>query len=62
MVSALQNVAVDYADAYGSARFRSAVTDRPLHPDGSGRAVLADPEGNEFCVLRGGSDRAAPPS
>ncbi|SEG95265.1 hypothetical protein SAMN05444920_10920 [Nonomuraea solani] len=26
--------------------------------DGSGRAILADPEGNEFCVLRGESDRA----
>ncbi|MFE9245093.1 VOC family protein [Nocardiopsis sp. NPDC006938] len=28
-------------------------------PDGSGWVVLADPEGNEFCVLRGDSDRAA---
>jgi predicted enzyme related to lactoylglutathione lyase len=28
-------------------------------PDGSGWAVLADPEGNEFCVLRSASDRAA---
>lgn len=28
-------------------------------PDGSGWAVLADPEGNEFCVLRSESDRAA---
>ncbi|MFD0369622.1 VOC family protein [Streptomyces sp. NPDC127114] len=27
--------------------------------DGSGWAVLADPEGNEFCVLRSDSDRAA---
>jgi predicted enzyme related to lactoylglutathione lyase len=27
------------------------------HPDGSGWVVLADPEGNEFCVLRGDSDR-----
>ncbi|MER6199513.1 VOC family protein [Streptomyces sp. NPDC001586] len=26
--------------------------------DGSGWAVLADPEGNEFCVLRSDSDRA----
>ncbi|MFI8966548.1 VOC family protein [Streptomyces sp. NPDC053493] len=31
-------------------------------PDGSGWAVLADPEGNEFCVLRSASDRAATPS
>ncbi|MGC4891764.1 VOC family protein [Micromonospora sp. DT227] len=29
------------------------------NPDGSGWAVLADPEGNEFCVLRSVSDRAA---
>lgn len=29
------------------------------HPDGSGWAVLADPEGNEFCVLRGDSARAS---
>ncbi|GAA0927340.1 VOC family protein [Streptomyces thermoalcalitolerans] len=34
------------------------VADR-REPDGSGWAVLADPEGNEFCVLRSESDRAA---
>ncbi|MDT0269731.1 VOC family protein [Streptomyces sp. DSM 44915] len=28
-------------------------------PDGTGWVVLADPEGNEFCVLRGASERAA---
>jgi len=27
-------------------------------PDGSGWAVLADPEGNEFCVLRSAGERA----
>ncbi|MFB6986820.1 VOC family protein [Streptomyces sp. NPDC056304] len=124
MVSVLQNVAIDCADAYELARFWSRVTGRPLHPqaepgdretqvllaegpalyfnqvleakkiknrihlclrpetsrekeverllglgatfvtdhrnpDGSGWAVLADPEGNEFCVLRSDSDRAA---
>ncbi|MET9658945.1 VOC family protein [Streptomyces sp. NPDC006510] len=124
MVSVVQNVAIDCADAYGLARFWSGVTGRPLHPedgpgdretqvmleqgpvlyfnqvpepkkiknrihlclrpetsreqeverllslgatlvtdhrnpDGSGWAVLADPEGNEFCVLRSESDRAA---
>ncbi|MFI9359548.1 VOC family protein [Kitasatospora sp. NPDC053057] len=124
MVSVLQNVAIDCADAYGLARFWSRVTGRPLgpedgpgdrevavmlgegpvlyfsqvpepktiknrvhlclrpetsreeeverllglgatmvsdlrNPDGSGWAVLADPEGNEFCVLRSESDRAA---
>ncbi|MER8039926.1 VOC family protein [Streptomyces hydrogenans] len=124
MVSVVQNVAVDCADAYELARFWSAVTGGPLHPDdapgsretqvllpggpvlyfnqvpepktvknrihlclrptttrdaeverllglgatlvgdlrepdGAGWAVLADPEGNEFCVLRSDSDRAA---
>ncbi|NEC10773.1 VOC family protein [Streptomyces sp. SID8014] len=34
------------------------VADR-REPDGPGWAVLADPEGNEFCVLRSASDRAA---
>ncbi|MFF4422968.1 VOC family protein [Streptomyces sp. NPDC001549] len=37
------------------------VADR-RQPDGTGWAVLADPEGNEFCVLRGESDHAAMPS
>ncbi|MER7076830.1 hypothetical protein SAMN02982929_03515 [Saccharopolyspora kobensis] len=124
MVSALQNIAIDCADAYGLARFWSEVTGRPVHPesqpgdeetevllaegpvlhfnqvaepktiknrlhlclrpetsreqeverllgigatlvddrrnpDGSGWAVLADPEGNEFCVLRSAAERAA---
>ncbi|MFI2780419.1 VOC family protein [Streptomyces sp. ALB3] len=30
--------------------------------DGSGWTVLADPEGNEFCVLRSESDRAVTPT
>ncbi|MFI1221410.1 MULTISPECIES: VOC family protein [unclassified Streptomyces] len=124
MISVVQNVAIDCADAYELARFWSGVTGRPLHPedgpgaqetqvmlaegpvlhfnqvpeaktiknrihlclrpdtsrdlevdrllglgatlvadhrnpDGSGWAILADPEGNEFCVLRSESDRAA---
>ncbi|MFD4025308.1 VOC family protein [Streptomyces sp. NPDC058576] len=124
MISVLQNVAIDCADAYELARFWSGVTGRPMdpedrpgaqetqvllaegpvlyfnqvpeaktvknrihlclrpdtsrdrevdrlldlgatfvadhrNPDGSGWAVLADPEGNEFCVLRSESDRAA---
>ncbi|MFD4898462.1 VOC family protein [Streptomyces sp. NPDC058411] len=127
MVSVVQNVAIDCADAFELARFWSEVTGHPLHPedgpgatetqvtlpegpvlyfnqvpepktsknrvhlclrpetsreeeverllglgatlvadrrkpDGSGWAVLADPEGNEFCVLRSESDRAATPS
>ncbi|KKZ74498.1 VOC family protein [Streptomyces showdoensis] len=32
------------------------------NPDGTGWAVLADPEGNEFCVLRSDSDRATAPT
>jgi predicted enzyme related to lactoylglutathione lyase len=28
-------------------------------PDGTGWAVLADPEGNEFCVLRSAAERAS---
>jgi predicted enzyme related to lactoylglutathione lyase len=28
------------------------------NPDGSGWVVLADPEGNEFCILRGEAERA----
>ncbi|MFD7447470.1 VOC family protein [Kitasatospora sp. NPDC059827] len=124
MVSVLQNVAVDCANAYELARFWSEVTGRPLgpddrpgdeevavmltegpvlyfsqvpepktaknrlhlclrpegprdqevarllelgatlvadrrEPDGAGWAVLADPEGNEFCVLRSAAERAA---
>ncbi|MFE9249471.1 VOC family protein [Streptomyces sp. NPDC007088] len=124
MVSVVRNIAVDCADAYGLARFWSAATGAPLHPesgpgdretqvllpegpvlhfnqvpeakivknrvhlclrpetsreeevgrllglgatlvadrrerDGTGWAVLADPEGNEFCVLRGAYDHAA---
>ncbi|MFF8813894.1 VOC family protein [Streptomyces pactum] len=31
------------------------------NPDGTGWVVLADPEGNEFCVLRSEAQRAATP-
>ena len=37
----------------------ATLVDDLRNPDGSGWAVLADPEGNEFCVLRSESDRAA---
>ena len=30
------------------------------HADGSGWLVLADPEGNEFCILRGEQERPDP--
>jgi predicted enzyme related to lactoylglutathione lyase len=124
MTSRLENVAIDAVDAYELARFWSAVTGHPLHPedkpgehecqvllpagpvlhfnqvpepksgknrlhlclrpetsreqeverlltlgatfvedfrepDGTGWAVLADPEGNEFCVLRSAAERQA---
>ncbi len=36
-----------------------AVADR-RRPDGSGWVVLADPEGNEFCILRSDAERADP--
>ncbi|MFD9591722.1 VOC family protein [Kitasatospora sp. NPDC059973] len=35
------------------------LVDDRREPEGPGWAVLADPEGNEFRVLRGASDRAA---
>ncbi|AQZ65572.1 glyoxalase [[Actinomadura] parvosata subsp. kistnae] len=124
MVSVVQNVAIDCANAYELARFWSEVTGCPMHPedrpgdeetqvmlsegpvlyfnqvpepktgknrlhlclrpessreeeverlirlgatlvvdrrreDGTGWAVLADPEGNEFCVLRSAAERVA---
>lgn len=34
------------------------IDDRRL-PDGTGWVVLADPEGNEFCILRSDAERAA---
>ena len=39
----------------------SEVDDR-RQPDGTGWVVLADPEGNEFCILRGDAERAASPA
>lgn len=124
MVSVVENVAIDCADAYELSLFWSKVTGRPVHPedgpgapetqvllaegpvlhfnqvpeaktvknrlhlclrpdtsrdeevkrllglgaafvadhiepDGTGWVILADPEGNEFCVLRSESERAA---
>lgn len=32
---------------------------RDIHGPGTGWVVLADPEGNEFCILRGEQDRVA---
>ena len=59
-----------HLDLVPSGRRREAEVDRLLalgatlvddlrHADGTGWAVLADPEGNEFCVLRSTAERAA---
>jgi predicted enzyme related to lactoylglutathione lyase len=37
----------------------ATLVDDHRNPDGTGWAVLADPEGNEFCVLRSAAERAA---
>lgn len=37
----------------------AAIRDDRRKPDGKGWVVLADPEGNEFCVLRSAAERAA---
>ncbi len=37
----------------------ASMADDLRKPDGTGWAVLADPEGNEFCVLRSAAERAA---
>jgi predicted enzyme related to lactoylglutathione lyase len=37
----------------------AVLVDDLRRPDGTGWAVLADPEGNEFCVLRSAAERAA---
>jgi len=37
----------------------ASLYDDRRNPDGTGWAVLQDPEGNEFCVLRSADERAA---
>jgi catechol 2,3-dioxygenase-like lactoylglutathione lyase family enzyme len=37
----------------------ASVLDDRRRPDGKGWVVLADPEGNEFCILRSVTERAA---
>lgn len=39
----------------------ATVADR-RNPDGTGWVLLADPEGNEFCILRGNAEVAARPT
>ncbi|MBB2946983.1 putative enzyme related to lactoylglutathione lyase [Actinoplanes lutulentus] len=36
----------------------ATVVDDRRKPDGAGWAVLADPEGNEFCIMRGKAEAA----
>ncbi|TWP53005.1 VOC family protein [Lentzea tibetensis] len=37
----------------------ATVVDDQRKPDGTGWVVMADPEGNEFCILRSAAERAA---
>jgi predicted enzyme related to lactoylglutathione lyase len=37
----------------------ATLADDRRNADGTGWAVLTDPEGNEFCVLRSAAERAA---
>jgi predicted enzyme related to lactoylglutathione lyase/uncharacterized damage-inducible protein DinB len=38
----------------------ATIVDDRVEPDGTGWVVMADPEGNEFCVLRSASQRGEP--
>ncbi len=40
----------------------ATVVDDRRNPQGHGWVVLADPEGNEFCILRSDAERAANPA
>ena len=40
----------------------ATLVDDQRRPDGTGWVVLADPEGNEFCVERSSAERAAQPT
>jgi predicted enzyme related to lactoylglutathione lyase len=50
---ALRDVEVDRLLTLGA----SVIADHRM-PDGTGWVVFADPEGNEFCVLRSAAERA----
>ncbi|MER7420158.1 VOC family protein [Micromonospora peucetia] len=73
MYPRIHNISFDCHDTYALAGFagrtREQEVERALglgavlvsdrrHADSSGWVVLADPEGNEFCVLRGAAERA----
>lgn len=58
MVSILQNVAIDCADAYELARFWSSVTGRPLEAEagpGDRETLVLTAEGSTHRVLQPGS-------
>lgn len=71
MTSIIRNIPVDCPDPWKLASFRRQVLDRPPHPearerdnevgavlaDGTGGAVLQNPEGNELCILRSDAER-----
>ncbi len=40
----------------------ATLNDDQRNPDGSGWVVLADPEGNEFCILRSAAERETQPA
>ncbi|MHA3704898.1 VOC family protein [Jatrophihabitans sp. YIM 134969] len=52
-VGATRDEEVDRAVGLGA-----TVVDDRREPDGPGWVVLADPEGNEFCILRSAAERA----
>jgi hypothetical protein len=52
MVSRVSNTAIDCLDA-GAAEVVDLRND-----DGTGWMVLADPEGNEFCIVRSDEERS----
>jgi hypothetical protein len=70
----VRHVTVGCGDPYELARFWSQVTGWPLHEEDErllglgatvptgGWVVMADQEGNEFCVERSQSERSATPS
>lgn len=65
MTAVISHTTIDATDAYADAEaarlvsIGATVVDDLRRPDGSGWVVLADPEGNEFCILRSEAERAA---
>jgi predicted enzyme related to lactoylglutathione lyase len=51
MASRISHTSFDAVNAYAQSVFWSQVLADHRRPDGSGWITLADPEGNEFCIL-----------